>query len=402
MNILIADKLSEGALENLRAMGAAITYNPGLTADDLPDVVDDNEILVVRSTRVTASTIKAGKNLQLIIRAGAGYNTIDLDAAGERGVFVSNCPAKNTHAVAELVIGLMIAMDRRIVDAATDLRKGVWNKKEYSKADGLAGRTLGIIGLGAIGKAVARSAKGLGMQVIAWSRRFTEELAEEWDIGYCTTPRDLAEKADVITIHLAATPETTNFCDAEFFSHVKERAIFINTSRGNIVDAAALKKAMTQKQIRVALDVYENEPASGDKVFPDSDLAKAIVGTPHIGASTTQAAEAIADAVVDIVKAYENTGKPLNVVNVRKDSCECTTLIVTHVNKVGVLASVLTDIRQDDINIEEMENIIFANGKAATAMIQLDEEPSGDLLQRIKSHPEVMHISKKHHGEPGG
>ena len=395
MKVLIADKLSPAAVDALKSLGCKTTIDPGATADDLPGHISDHNILVVRSTRVTADTINAAKSLSLIIRAGAGVNTIDLDAASEHGIYVANCPGENTQAVAELVIGLMIAADRRIVDAAVDLRGGKWNKKEYSKSSGLAGRTLGIIGLGSIGKAVAVAARGLKMNVIAWSRSFSPDKEIDLEIGYCPSPLEVAEKADVLSVHVAAAAETKHLCDKDFFSRMKEGAIFINSSRGDVVDTAALKDAIERKKLRVALDVYENEPGGGAAEFRDTALLKSITCTPHIGASTDQASEAIAAAVVRIVEQYINTGKPLNAVNVRQEPCACSTLVVTHYNKVGVLAAVLTEIRAAGINIEEMDNTIFRNGAAASATLKIDEKPAPEVVDKIRWIENVIQVTIK-------
>ena len=187
MKILIADKMSKSALSALEKLGHAVVSNPDLKAEDLPAAIGDAEVLIVRSTKVIAATIEAGKNLSLIIRAGAGVNTIDLAKASEFGIHVTNCPGKNTEAVAELAIGLLIAADRRIADATADLRGGKWRKKEYGKAAGLKGRTLGILGVGSIGKAVVRRALALEMNVIAWSRSLTAEKAKELGVGFCAS-----------------------------------------------------------------------------------------------------------------------------------------------------------------------------------------------------------------------
>lgn len=188
MKILIADKMSKSAVTALEKLGHTVISNPDLKAEELPGAIDDAEVLIVRSTKVIADTIAAGKNLSLIIRAGAGVNTIDLAKASEVGVYVTNCPGKNTEAVAELALGLMIAAGRRIADATADLRAGKWRKKEYGKAAGLKDRTLGIIGVGAIGKALIVRAKALEMNVIAWSRSLTPEKAKELGVGFCATP----------------------------------------------------------------------------------------------------------------------------------------------------------------------------------------------------------------------
>jgi D-3-phosphoglycerate dehydrogenase len=392
MKVLIADKLSAKAVSELEKLGAQVVVNPELTADDLAGALGDAEVLIVRSTKVQAPAINAAPSLSLIIRAGAGVNTIDLDCASSKGIYVANCPGKNTDAVAELAIGLLIAADRRIVNAGSDMRSGVWNKKEYGKAGGLKGRTLGIIGVGAIGKAVIKRAKGLEMNVIGWSRSLTEEKAKELDIGCCSSAKEVAEQADAISVHLAAKPETEHFIGKKLLKHMKDGAILINTSRGEVVDTAALKEAIEQKNLRVGLDVYENEPAATAKVFDDNELAAVVTGTPHIGASTNQAAEAVADEVVRIVRAYKETGKPINAVNIQQKSAASCDLIVRHYNRVGVLAGVLDELRNEEINIEEMENIIFTGQVASHCTLKLDSKPTDELMSRIEEDDNIIQV----------
>ena len=395
MNILIADKLSSKAVSELEKMGAQITLNPDLSADDLPAHIKDAEILIVRSTKVTAETISAAPMLSLIIRAGAGVNTIDLKTAGERAIHVANCPGKNTDAVAELAIGLMIAADRRIVDASCDLRAGRWRKKEYGKANGLKGRTLGVVGLGSIGKAVVSRAKGLQMNVLAWSRSLTDEKAEELGICRADSPLVVAEKSDAICIHLAANAETKHLINAEFLAKMKDDAILVNAARGEVVDTEAVMEAVKAKGIRYAADVFENEPTGGEADFAATDFAAVITATPHIGASTEQAAEAIADEVVRIVDAYRQSGKPLNAVNVCGKSKAIKSLVVRHYNQVGVLAGILDSLKNAGINVEEMENTIFEGDQAASCALQLDTEPSEKLIADIGSAENIIQVMIK-------
>lgn len=393
MKVLIADKLSDKAVCDLENLGAEVVVKPDLTADELGGALGDAEILVVRSTRVKAPAIEAAPCLSLIIRAGAGVNTIDLDCASSKGIYVANCPGKNTEAVAELAIGLLIASDRRIVNAGSDMRLGAWKKKEYGKAHGLKGRTLGIIGVGTIGKAVIKRAKGLEMKVIAWSRSLTEEKAGELGIGYCANAQEVAQRADAVSVHLAANSQTEHFIGKEFLKHMKDGAILVNTSRGEVVDTNALKEAVKQKHLRVGLDVYEDEPAVTEPVFNDKELAKMVTGTPHIGASTNQAAEAVADEVVRIVRAYKDTGKPANAVNIQQKSSARCDLIVRHYNRVGVLAGVLDELRSEEINIEEMENIIFSGQIASNCTLKLDSKPSDELIRRIESDDNIIQVA---------
>ncbi|MEI8244405.1 MAG: NAD(P)-dependent oxidoreductase [Lentisphaerota bacterium] len=391
MKILVVDKLSDAVNAQLEKLGGHVICK-SVTAEELPQNLADIEILIVRSTKVTAEAIKSAPQLSLIIRAGAGVNTVDLAAASSRGIHVANCPGKNTAAVAELTIGLLIAADRRIVNAATDLRNGKWRKKEYSKAGGLKGRTLGIVGLGSIGKAVAGCAKGLGMNVIAWSRSLTPEAAEEMKIGYCASLTEVAEKADAVTVHLAYSAEMKHLIGGDFLSRLKNGAIFINTSRGEIADTAALKEAIKSQGLNVAADVLENEPAGGEAGFADTELAKMITGTPHIGASTGQAAEAIADEVVKRVESYKRTGRPLNTVNISAKSSAIINLVIRHYNRVGVLAGVLDKLRNDGINIEEMENLIFEGGHAASCTLRLDAEPAQETIKSIEQDANIIKV----------
>ena len=390
MKVLIADKVSSKMVADLKSLGCDVTLDPDVSAEALPAAIAGMEILIVRSKQVTAAAIEAGASLSLIIRAGAGVNTIDIKKASEKGVYVANCPGKNTDAVAELAIGLLIATDRRIPDALLDLRAGKWRKKEYGKARGLKGRTLGIVGLGSIGCAVARRAQGLDMNVIGWSRSLTPGKAKALGIGYCATLDELAGNADAVSVHLALSKDTRGLINAAFFEQLKKGALFVNTARSEVVDGAALKAALAGGKIRAALDVFENEPASGEAPFADAELAGLLsAAAPHIGASTDQAEEAIAEETVRVAKTFLETGKPANAVNPRKLHTGVP-LVIRHYNRVGVLASVLHELRNEGINIEEMENTIFEGELAACCSLVLDKKPSDTLLQRIGAAENVI------------
>jgi D-3-phosphoglycerate dehydrogenase len=395
MKVLIADKLSDKTVSVLKKLGMEVSVNAELTADDLPQAIGDSDILIVRSTKVTSKTIESAPNLSLIIRAGAGVNTIDLAAANMRGIYVSNCPGKNTEAVAELAIGLLVNADRQVTSATCDLRNGSWKKKEYGKARGLKGRTLGIVGFGAIGKAVARRAQGLEMKLIAWSRSLTEETAEQLSVTNVPDLQTLAQQADAVSIHVAYKGETHHLINKVFFDCMKNGAILINTSRGEVVDTQALKDAIKTKKLRVGLDVFENEPTGGEAPFVDKELAAMVTGTPHIGASTDQASEAIADEVVHIVKSFQETGVPLNTVNIRARSSATQSLVVRHYNRIGVLAGILDKLRSSGINIEEMTNIIFETSKAACCTLLLDGAPSNSVLSEMQKDENIIEVALK-------
>jgi D-3-phosphoglycerate dehydrogenase len=384
MRIFIADELPAKSLEDLSVLGLEVAYDPRCSAAELAQRIGDAGILVVRSTKVTRAAIEAAPRLALVVRAGAGYDTIDVAAASERGIFVSNCPGKNSVAVAELAMGLVLALDRRIVDATNDLRAGKWNKKEYSKADGLKGRTLGLAGLGRIGGEVARRARAFAMHVVAWSIPFDEETAAAHGVVQCATLHELVERSDVVSVHLPQTVETQRLFNADVFARMKHGAIFVNTSRGGIVDEQALAAAMRERGLRVGLDVFEGEPADGTGDFrPAVAGAGTFAGTHHIGASTEQAQSAIAAETVRICREFLATGRVPNVVNVEEHApAECT-LVVRHHDQVGVLASVLGILRNHGANVEEMNNTIFQGAKTAVAAIRLTHVPAPEVIAEI-------------------
>jgi len=384
--LLLADAFPPARLADLRALGLAVDYQPDLTAETLPAAVRGAAILVVRSTKVTRAAIEAANALGLVIRAGAGVDTIDVDAASERGVLVANCPGKNSDAVAELAMGLLLALDRRIVDGTTDLARGQWNKKEYSKAQGLKGTTLGIAGFGQIGRGVAARAKAFEMHVVAWSEPFTREDADRAGVGFAASLEELARQSDAVSVHLPQTKETKGLFGESFFAALRPNALFVNTSRGGLVDQDALMAAMKTKGLRAGLDVYAGEPAEGKTAW-DLPLARTpgFAGTHHIGASTEQAQNAIAAETVRICREFIATGAAPNVVNVALHSTARHQLIVRHYDRVGVLAAVLGLIKNHGINVEEMSNTIFQGGKAAVAALRLPVAPPVELVRDIEA-----------------
>lgn len=395
MKVLIADKFEKSGVDGLKGLGVDVLNEPDLQTDGIQARLAESgaEILVVRSTKVPESAME-GTKLAVIIRAGAGYNTIDVEAASKLGIQVTNCPGKNSLAVVELAFGLMLACDRRIPDNVSDLRKGIWNKKAYSVGRGVYGRTLGLVGMGNIGQEMIPRAKAFGMTVIANSRWMTSEVAAALGIGKADNILDVARMADVVSIHVALTPQTKGSIGKEFFDAMKPGAIFINTSRAEVVDQAALKDAVANKGIVAGLDVFDGEPSEAQGEY-DGDLkdAKNIYCTHHIGASTEQAQEAIAAEVVRIVKEFRATGVAPNVVNVQKAASASHLLVVRHLDKVGVLAHVLGALKDEGINVQEMENIVLGGAKAAIVQVALDSQPSDACLNAIKTNPNVFDAS---------
>lgn len=395
MHVLIADKFEQSGQDGLKSAGCDVTYQPGLKDDALAEAVERlrPDVLVVRSTKVNEAALAAGA-LKLVVRAGAGYNTIDVAAASRRGIYISNCPGKNSVAVAELAFALILALDRRVPDNVAALRQGQWNKAEFSKARGLFGRTLGLIGVGRIGHQMIARAKAFGMHVIAWSRSLTPEAARELDIDYQASPADVARAADIVSVHVAANAQTRGMIDASFFDAMRPGAYFINTSRAEVVDQVALGWAVRSNGVRAGLDVFANEPSGGAGDFTD-DIVKmsGVYGTHHIGASTDQAQEAIAAETVRIVRTFQETGKVPNAVNLAKATPATCALVVRHLDRPGVLAGVLDLISGARINVQEMENIVFDGAQAAVARINLESVPAPDLLEQIKAaNPNVLEL----------
>ncbi len=393
MKILIADKFEQSGIDGLNALGCQVAYEPNLRDDALVSELRSSgaRVLVVRSTQVTEAMLDAGQ-LSLIVRAGAGVNTIDVAAASRRGIYVSNCPGKNSVAVAELTFALILALDRRIPDNVAELKSGKWNKKEFSKARGLYGRTLGLVGFGSIGQEVARRARGFGMPVVVWSRRFAHDsearrqVIEAFGIEVADTVDEVVALADIISIHLASTKDTRGFVDANALRHAKPGAMLINTARGELLDYRAVAEAVKEKGLRVGLDVFANEPSDAEGLISDPILTLPnVIGTHHIGASTDQAQEAIADETVRIVRTFVETGRVPNVVNLAKQTPATHMLVVRHRDRPGVLAHVFERLRDAHLNVQETENIIFEGAHAAVARINLDGEPSRGIMEAIQA-----------------
>ena len=394
--ILLADSFRKQGLEALGECGCEVVLNPSLKEAALEDAISaaNPNILVVRSTKVTAKMLDASENLSVIVRAGAGYDTIDVAAASKRGIFVANCPSKNSVAVAELTWSLILACDRKIPDQVIDLRNGIWNKKEYSKAKGLYGGTLGVVGLGEIGKEVIRRGKAFGMEIVAWSRSLTDNVAKELGITKCDSLLDVANMSDVITVHLSATSETEHIIDENFLRAMKDGATLINTSRGKVIDEQALVKVLQEKRIVVGLDVYQNEPTTGESEFTPEIINQSLVyGTHHVGASTEQAQDAIAMEAVRIIDTYIKSGIVPNCINRAKSTPAKAMLSVRHLNLPGVLAYVFESISHAGVNVEEMENIIYEGAEAACARIQLGEMPAQEQIDKIRGNDNVLSVT---------
>jgi D-3-phosphoglycerate dehydrogenase len=411
MKLLIADKFEQSGIDGLKRAGCDVAYEPDLKEEALTRAIASSgaDVLVVRGTKVTEAMLDSGR-LALIVRAGAGYNTIDVAAASKRGIYVSNCPGKNAIAVAELAFALILGIDRRLPENVADLRSGIWNKKEYSKARGLYGHTLSLLGVGAIGREMVRRAAGFGMNVVIWTRRFdgqaralTEQDARELgvegaqrqvSIDLVASPGDAAWRADVLSLHVALNDSTKHLVNADVLAQLKPGAIVINTARGEIIDHAALAAAIREKGLKVGLDVFAKEPATSTGGFTDPIVSvPGVYGTHHIGASTDQAQEAIAAETVRIIRSYKETGRVPNVVNLATRTPATHMLVVRHRDRPGVLAHVFNHLRGANLNVQETENIVFEGAEAAVARINLDGAPTPEVCDHMKAgNPDILDL----------
>ncbi len=401
MRVLVADALTPSFMEALRDEGWEATEAADLTQDSLPGAIGGYDALVVRSTRVTAETIAAADRLALIVRAGAGTNTIDVAAASNAAITVSNAPGQNAIAVAELTLALLLAIDRSVPDNVAALREGRWEKRRFSRARGLYGRTFGLVGLGSIGQEVAQRVAGFGMHIVTLDRPNrsprASELLTRLRMGLVDSLEELAAASDVLSFHVPLSDATKGMINASLLSHLRAGAILLNTSRGELVaDESDLVAAIDNRGLRVGVDVFHNEPGSGTAQF-SSKFAQhpGVYGTHHIGASTEQAQEAVAAAVLEVLRKH-HAGRPRNAVNLLEASAGAS-MVVRHHNVVGVLSAILAEVRRAGINVQDMENRIFAGGIGAVARLSLSAVPSTDTQNSIRALPQVVDLSVRGH-----
>ncbi len=390
LKVLVADKFPDKYIQQMKDLDLEVIYEPKLGEKDLPEAAKDVDIVVVRSTIVNEETINNSKKLNLIIRAGSGVNNINIAAANKKGIYVTNCPGMNAVAVAELAFGLMISLDRFIPDNVGDFNKGVWNKDKYSKGKGLKGKTLGLIGVGNIGKEVAKRALAFEMNV--YGKDITR--IEGVQIKDFSEMDQLIPLCDIVTIHLPATPQTKGLFNKQMFGYMKNGAYLINTSRHDVIVEDDLLEAVKEKNIRYACDVFKGEPeGKSGEVSSKLQNNPNIYVTHHIGASTEQAQDAVAEETINIIKKFVYSGVIDHWVNRAKITDAHFQLVVKHYDKPGVLASVLDVIRSGHINIEEIENIIFEGGIAACCTMKLQNAATAEMLKKISENANVISVS---------
>ena len=312
--VLVSDKLSDSGLQILRASpGVSVDYKPGLSEDELAAAIGDYDALVIRSgSKVTAKVIDRASKLRVIGRAGIGVDNVDVPAASRKGIVVMNTPTGNAVTTAEHALSLLMSLARKIPQATASMKAGKWEKNKFEGRE-VAGKTLGIIGLGNIGRIVADRATGLHLQVIAFDPVLTPDKAASLGVELVSVDQ-LFVRSDLITIHAPLTPETKNLLNRDAFARMKKGVLIVNAARGGIVNESDLEVALKEGKVGgAALDVFEKEP-----VAPDHPLLKLdnVIATPHLGASTAEAQDRVALEIAEQVAEFLTAGSIRNAVNV--------------------------------------------------------------------------------------
>lgn len=312
IKVFVADDVNNDKLAPLREAGFNLVKETKLSPEELADRIKDADGVIVRSaTKITADLMDKAEKLRVIGRAGVGVDNIDVKAATERGIVVMNAPDGNTITTAEHTIALLVSMARNVPQAHSKLQAGIWDKKSFVGVE-LNGKTLGVIGLGRIGKHVAKVAKGFGMKIFAFDPFVSPEQAKDFGFELGTLDEVFAN-ADFLTIHTPVTDETRNIIGADAFSKMKQGVRLINCARGGLVDETALLVAIENGTVAgAALDVFSSEPLDENSPLLHNDK---IITTPHLGASTTEAQQGVALTVAEQMRDFLTTGELRNAVN---------------------------------------------------------------------------------------
>ncbi len=393
MRLLLADPVDREPLEELRVLGVDVVSRFGMTKETLGDALGGVGILVVRGMDVTEEAISKGRELNLIVRAGGGSGNIDVEAASARGIYVANCPGRNASSVAELVMGLVLALDRRILAAHAELLAGRWEKEKYSGESGLDGRHIGIAGLGSTGREVVTRSRGFGMKVHVWSRSLTATKAQRHEVMYAPTLERLAAVSDVFSVHLPLLPQTRGIVSRQVLEALPQESIVINTARAELFDIPALLELAPKKGLRVGFDVFPDEPIEGSAAFstPLAALPGCVL-TPHLASTTRQAQRAIAEEVARVVRAFLTEENVPNVVNVCAASPARYVVVLRQLDKVGALANTLAVLKRHGINIEEISNTVFDGARAVCTKLRVSGRPSDACLKEIAAFEETLHV----------
>jgi D-3-phosphoglycerate dehydrogenase len=348
--VLVSDKLSEAGLKVLRdAPGIDVDYRAGLKEDQLAEIIGEYDALVIRSgTTVTANIIEAAHNLKVVGRAGIGVDNVDVPAASRRGIVVMNTPTGNAVTTAEHALTLIMSLARKIPEAVASMRAGKWEKSKFQGRE-LSGKTLGVIGLGNIGRIVANRAQGLTMKVVGLDPFLTKEKAASLGIELVDLD-ELLRRSDFITIHTPLTPDTKNLIDDAALAKMKPSAILVNAARGGVVDEDALARAIKDKKIAgAAFDVFVSEPLDPKHPFLELDN---VICTPHLGASTAEAQERVAVEIAHQVADFLSEGTIKNAVNVPALAPEAAKLLQPYLKAAQKIGSLLGQL--DPVDVTEL------------------------------------------------
>ncbi|NDY42921.1 phosphoglycerate dehydrogenase [Dissulfurirhabdus thermomarina] len=313
MKVLITDPIAREGVDILRQAGLEVEERLGLAPEALLEAVKDADGLVIRSnTKVTAEVVAAADRLKVVGRAGTGLDNVDIEACNKRGIVVMNTPGGNTNSAAEHTVAMMLAMSRHIPQATASMKAGKWEKKRFQGQE-VAGKTLGIIGIGRIGSIVAELVQGLRMKVVAFDPHIRPDLAEKLGVELVDLD-ELCRRADYISVHTPLLPETKGLLNKDLFDRMKDGVMVLNCARGGIVNEADLYAALKSGKVAAAaLDVFEKEPTTLENPLLGLDN---FICTPHLGASTREAQENVAVAVANQIAAYLTKGEVRNAVNV--------------------------------------------------------------------------------------
>ncbi len=394
MKILVGCSLPEWALQELRSLGTEVLYEPTLTTERMEKLIGNVAVLVVGRRRVSPEVVSTGKALQAIVRVGTDIANIAVEEASAQGIFVANCPYQDAIAVAELTFGLLLALDRGVLENAAALRKGVLAEPESNDALGLAGRTLGVLGFGRVEQEIVKRARAFEMNLLAWSPTLTPEPAAASGVNFCAWPRELARQSDMVTVYAPQQETEEVLVDAEFLQNMRAGAYIVYVGHPAALDEMALAQIAKERHLRVAYDISAPHLAGSDAGRFRSRLQALpnVIGTHHLADRTKQAYEATAGELVRVIREFLVAGEVVNCVNILEHSPATWQLVLRLRDTVGVLASVLDHVRADGINVEEVSSRVFTGAQAGFCTIALDERPSAEALNAIRELDGVLHL----------
>jgi len=386
---MIADLFSQDGIKTLEEAKHTVMYNKDLSGDSLLQAMEIHQpdILVVRSTKVTTEVIDVNPNLGLIIRAGAGTDTIDVAHASTKGLYVANCPGKNATAVAELAMGLIVSIDRRLGENYLLQKEGKWRKGMFSKCLGLKGRTLGLIGFGNISERVAARALAFEMKIVAYDvvERNTK------GVRFVSSPDEVLAEADIVSLHVPNLPSTKGMVDAEFLRKMKTNGVLINTARGELINEDDLINHLESNQdFWYGTDVLKGEPSSKECDF-EHPLAMhpRVYGSHHIGASTKQAEAEIGEEAVRVAQVFASTGQIDDVNWVNKNRIPSKKILVIKANKSPTtFTEVYTALEANEWEVSSTESTTCAGGH--TIIFKIHGNGPKDIEEKMISHDSVL------------